>query len=150
MATSAGGAVTGVVSVTPVPLQTAFTIFSLISTTLQGSEPEPAPLYLKPLLPAGLPRPFQPAAGSEYVLEFIGSPRSLISSDPPAVVGSSAPVGSVKAPFEITFASEPGFTIMILPGMSWSAASAGVAHTATSAAPTNIFLRLFCISPPFG
>src|SRR5688572_25337304 len=119
-------------------------------TTLQGSETEPVPLYLKPLLPAGLPRPFQLVDGRLYVTAFIGSPRSRISSEPPATVGSSAPAGSTNVPLARTLASVPGFTIMILPGMSWSAASAGVANIATSAAPTNIFLIHFCISPPFG
>src|SRR5687767_8192688 len=78
----------GVVSAMPAPLQTPLMTVALSSTTLHGSLGVPAPLYLKPLEPAGLPSAFQPLAGRLYVSSPALVDVSRMRSEPPEVSGS--------------------------------------------------------------
>jgi hypothetical protein len=102
----------GGTSVTPVPLQTNLMTFSLTRPTLQGSAGVPAPLYFQPFDPAGLPSPFQPAAGRAAIIGGEPPPTvSKISMEPPSTVGS--PTGRLKRAvgFATIFARMPGFTM---------------------------------------
>src|SRR5678815_4162317 len=104
-------------------LQTNLMTFSFTRTILQGSRPEPAPLYLYPLLPAGFPRPFQPAIGSVVDRPWL-SATSGTERLPPARVGSPEPpiagIGKSVVGFATILVSFASLMMVILPGIRLS------------------------------
>src|SRR4029453_9748526 len=89
----------GVVNVTAEPLHTALITLSLSRAVEQAAPGESClPLYLYPLLPAGLPSPVPPAAPSGNVaLPAPGESVSKKLSSAPTAVGSSAYIGAGRA-----------------------------------------------------
>ena len=81
----------GVTSVTPPPMQRNLMSVRVTTTSSQGSPGVPAPTYLYPSEPRGLPSPRQPDAGSATNIDGEAPPVSMICSSPPSTVGS--PVG---------------------------------------------------------
>src|SRR5262245_26841635 len=118
----------GGVSVTSAPLQTALMTDSLSSTVEQAPPPGSSlPLYLYPLLPAGLPSPVHPSAPRTKVA--LPAPSESVSkkrSSAPAVVGSSGELGTGREKpvelFETNFASLAGLAMLILAEIRTSAA----------------------------